>query len=244
MKTICTICQKGGVGKSTTCLALAAGFHSDGKRVLILDVDPQCNITFVTGAMGARPDLHDVLTGAADPKEAIKAAPVGDILPSSALLSDADIKSPDDIKRLVGAFSRRYDVVIIDCPPSLGALTIAAVVAANYAVIPAKADSFGYTAALETMKTIQLIREKGNKVKLLGILPTLANPRANIHKQFVSALEDLAAANGCRVYDSIRTSTAIPEAESMQRPDFYQYAPKSGAVQDYKRFYEVIRREI
>jgi len=244
MKTICAICQKGGVGKSSTCLALAAGFHNDGKKVLILDVDPQCNITFVAGAMGARPDLHDVLTGAADPTGAVIASSVGDILPSSALLSDADIKSPDDLKRLLGAFSRRYDVAIIDCPPSLGLLTLAAVMASNYAIIPAKADSFGYTAAAETMRTIQFIKGKGSRVKLLGILPTLANPRANIHKQFVAALEDLAAANGCRVYDSIRMSTAIPEAESLQRPDFYQYAPRSGAVQDYKRFYEEIRGEI
>lgn len=241
MKTISVLCQKGGVGKSASTLALAAGFHDDGKRVLILDMDKQSNMSFACGCMNQKPSLRDVIKGRADIRDAIVSSPVGDIVPSDVFLSDEDLVSPSEIMHILKAVSRRYDVAVIDCPPSLGTIVVAALVASDYAVIPTQPNAFGYQGAKETLETVEALRSKGQAVQIAGILPTMVNPRTNIHKQFLSVLADLAAKHGTRLFDPIRSSTAIAEAAALQEPNFYQYAPRASAVQDYKNFYNSIK---
>ena len=244
MKTIAISCLKGGVGKTSTCLALAAGFYGNGERVLMVDIDGQCNLSFVCGAWNRAPNIRDVLQGSVLASSAVVSSPVGDLLPASAFLSDADIKGANAIKTILRAFSRHYDTVIIDCAPSLGALTVAALFAADFVVVPVKADVLGYNAARQTIATIETAQKRGSKVKLLGILPTMVNQRTTLHKQYLTALEDLTDAHQCRLYAPIRNSTAIAEAESLQQANIFEYAPRAGATMDYQIFFEEIRKGI
>lgn len=246
MKTIAIAAQKGGAGKTTTALAVSAGLHDDGKKVLIIDLDNQCNTSMVLSAGSGTQyqNITDALAGKGS-KKPLEPCQNGYILPSTAFLSDSSINALSDIKTITNAYSRDFDYCVIDCPPALGMLTMAALAASDFVVVPVKTDVFGYAAVQATAATIATVKGKLNKkLRFLGVLPCMVNSRTRIAADFLQALEDLAAGYKCRLYAPIRASAAVQEAQALKQGNIFQYAPRTGAAIDYKAFLEDLKGDI
>ncbi|WP_025728487.1 ParA family protein [Atopobacter phocae] len=183
--------QKGGVGKTTTAVNLSAGLAYLGKRVLLIDSDPQGNLTSGLGVNheDVQYDLYDVLINDVSLKETIvPSSREGlDIVPASIQLAGAEIEltnQPKREKRLLEALERAeldYDYIYIDCPPSLGHLTINAFTAAEAVLIPVQAEYFALEGLSQLINTIQMVRKYYNANLLLeGVLLTMYDSRTNL----------------------------------------------------------------
>lgn len=239
---ITVINQKGGVGKTTTAAALLSYYHEQGKKALAVDMDPQCNLSLVTGAqMGGRSVLG-ALTGQADTADTIQHTQNGDIIAGAEALSAAEsllnstgkeYKLREALEPITGSYER----IIIDSPPALGVLSVNALTAADVVIIPCSADLLSIQSLKQLEKTISEVKKYCNpKLKIAGILLTKHNPRTVLSRDFQSVLEQEAAAIGTKVFKTaIRDSVAIKQAQAMQRSIFTQ---QGGAVDDYKAFIE------
>jgi chromosome partitioning protein len=146
-EAIAVINQKGGVGKSTTALAIGQGLFLKGYKVLFIDLDAQGNLSYSVDIALNSKSILDVLTGKADVKEVIQHTEAGDILPSDLLLSGADLLLTEmgkeyKLKEAIEPLKEVYDYIIIDTPPALGILTVNALTACTGVIIPAQADIY------------------------------------------------------------------------------------------------------
>ena len=252
MKTVAIINQKGGVGKSTTALALGAGLRRKKKKVLFVDLDAQGNLTYSLGfPANSVPEKStmELLDGAVGAEESIVQAPGGDVIPSSPVLSGADkeltaIGKEFRLKEALQAVSDRYDYVIIDTPPALGILTINALTACDCCIVPAQADIFSLQGILQLNSTIQAVLHYCNpSLRIAGILLTRYNGRAVIGREIAEKLRETAAQMQTRVFKTtIREGTAIKEAQAMQE-SIYDYAPRSNVGSDYASFVDEFLKE-
>ena len=245
---IAIVNQKGGVGKSTTALSLAAGLHEQGKRVLLIDLDAQGNLTDTAGASRSRA-IFDVLEKELPIEQAILPTSQGDIIPSAAGLVSADKLITDTgkefcLREALEAIKSDYDYIVIDTPPSLGILTVNALTAADGAIIPAQADSYSLQGIRNLHSTIKTVRQYCNpKLVIMGILITRYNSRAVIGREAVDLISDTAANMGTRVYATkIREGVAIKESQAMKQ-NIFAYAPKSNVALDYAALIEEILNE-
>ena len=162
-KTLAIINQKGGVGKSTTALMLAAGLSLKGFSVLSIDLDAQSNLTYTAGAKTDGATALGVLTGEIKAGDAVQHTESGDIIPASKALAGADAFITDTgkeyrLKEALEPVAGQYDYIIVDTPPALGILTINALTACNSVIIPAQADIYslqGIEQLAETMKPVK-----------------------------------------------------------------------------------------
>jgi len=232
MHTIAIINQKGGVGKTTTAGALAAGLHRRGYSVLMVDLDAQGNLT--NGAPPA--ETHRLLQGE---RIAPTTTASGDIYTSSPALASADLTLTQTGKeyRLKEALEgMSYDFCILDLPPALGVLTANALTAADYAIIPAKADLFSIQGIAQLTQTVNAVKKYCNpKLEIMGILLTMYNKRAILQREIAASLSD--------VFETkIRPCGALAEAQA-RRMSIFDYAPKSNAAADYDNLItEVLER--
>lgn len=246
---ICIANQKGGVGKSTTAHALGAGLHGKGKTVLLVDLDPQGNITYTAQAQEGGPTAYEVMTGRSDAVEAIIKTPAFDLIPASRGLARMDLELNKTGKeyRLNEALEpirKRYDYVIIDTPPALGILTVNALTASDRMIIPTQADSYSLQGIGQLMETVEAVRRYTNKgLKLFGILLVRYSKRTILSRDMAEVIEATAAKVGTFVYEAtIRECVALKEAQA-KRTDIYSYAPRSNATSDYLAFVdELLRR--
>lgn len=235
--------QKGGVSKTTTAAELWAGLNLLGKKALAIDLDSQGNFTYFAGAkMGGKSALG-LLTREATAEEAIQDTRLGAFVPSSSALSGADkiIDETGKEYRLREALSElpagSYDYVIIDTPPELGILTINALTASDFVIIPAQADVFSLQGIEKLSHTIKTVKTYCNReLAIAGLLLTRYNPRTLLAQSITSSMNELARKLGTKVFDTaIREGVAVKEAQ-LQKMSLSEYAPKSKPAEDYSQF--------
>ena len=238
--------QKGGVGKTTTAQALAAGLAERGYKVLGIDLDPQGNFSTACGAVNYNvPTVYEVMKRAADIGEAIQHMKGGyDVVPANIMLAGAEQELSQTgkehrLKEAVSTVAGNYDFVVIDTPPSLGVLTVNAFTCATDILIPTTAGIFATAGISQLNETVGSVQRYCNpSVKIAGILFTRFNPRANISRQIRDLTEQLSSQIAAPIFKTyIRTAVVIEEAQASKK-DIFSYAENSNVALDYTNFIE------
>ena len=190
-KTIAVVNQKGGVGKTTTCVNLTAALVETGKRVLLCDFDPQANSTSGMGVdKDASTGVYGVLTDIPSVADVISRTACGDVLPSNNALAGAAIeligmeRREFLLKTALSQVAEQYDFIFIDCPPSLELLTLNALCAADSILVPVQAEYYALEGLSDLMNTVRLVRRSLNpRLELEGVLMTMYDTRTNLAMQ-------------------------------------------------------------
>ena len=248
-EAIAIINQKGGVGKSTTALALGAGLSLKGHKVLLIDLDAQGNLTYTLGANDTGLTVLEVLTGTATAKQATQHTSQGAVIPASPALAGADtlltaVGKEYKLKEATAPLKRLYDYIIIDTPPALGILTINALTACTWAIVTAQADAYSLKGIAQLHNTIGAVKEYCNSsLKVKGILLTRHNPRTVLSRDIADVIQRTARGLNTKLFKvTIREAVAVREAQARQQ-DLFSYAPKGTATEDYTAFIKELLKE-
>lgn len=223
-KIIAIANQKGGVGKTTTAVNLCCALKMKGKRVLLLDCDPQGNSSSGMGVdKHSTPNAYELITKTADISDCIRKTPYGDVIPSNKELSGATVELVNKVRReyvLKDALQlvyNDYDYIFIDCPPSLELLTLNALVAADSVLIPMQCEYYALEGIADLMTTIKLCNKRLNpSLKIQGIVLTMYDSRTNLTQQVAFELKEYFVG---KVYETvIPRSVRLSEAPSHGKP--------------------------
>ena len=251
MRVISFVNQKGGVAKTTSCVNIGASLADQGRRVLLVDLDAQGSLSTSTGLKEIGADeltVYEVLKGA-DIKEATRTLSESlSVLPTDIRLSGAEIELSSVpgreflLREALESVAEKYDFTIIDCPPSLGVLTLIALTASDEIIVPVKADFLALNGMAQLMQTINIVKKRMNPgLEIAGVIATFYNSRRNLDQQIVDQIES--AFPGKLFKTKISQNTALAEAP-VNGTDIFTYNEKSnGAIQYNELTNELIERE-
>ena len=197
-KIIAIANQKGGVGKTTTCVNLCAALTKQNKRVLLCDMDPQGNATSGLGVdkNKAEPNMYNVLIDGVQAENVIVTTPFGDVMPSNKILSGAGIElvTTNDrefvLKNVLASVRDKYDYILIDCPPSLEMLTLNSLCACDTVLIPVQCEYFALEGLSDLISTIRMIKKALNPaIDIEGVLLTMYDSRTNFSAQVAAEIK-------------------------------------------------------
>jgi chromosome partitioning protein len=235
--------HKGGTGKTTTSVSIAAGLATRGIRVLLVDTDSQGNVAVSLGVKAEKTLYHVLVMGLRAADAAVRVRPNLDLVVSNETLAAAELylagrQNRDRIlrDRLASAFED-YDVVLLDCSPSLSLMNQNALVVADGIVVPVACDFLSLVGVRQVIKTVKNVNSLlHHPVQIHGVLPTFYDARARICRDAVDALREHF---GDRVMPPIRQATRLKEAPA-QGQTIFEYAPDSNAAEDYLRVVDLL----
>ncbi len=238
MKRIAFTNQKGGVGKTTSAINIGAGLTKQGENVLLVDMDPQANLTYSLRNSTQKLDknVYHVLKGEVEPEEAIISHNGFDVLPASIELSGADMEmvnepARESMLKMALEDLDQYDYILVDCPPNLGLLTLNGLTAVSEAFIVLQTEYLALHGLSKLMNLIEVVEKRLNpSLEVTGIICTLYDGRKNLNKEVVQHIKDHF---GSKVFNTIiRDNVKLAEAPSHHKTIF-EYDAGSRGAEDY-----------
>lgn len=237
--TISVALQKGGVSKSTTAETISSILGNKGKRVLLVDLDSQANVSFISGAEITK-TITDVFSGEIETQEALYHCKRYDLLPADDYLANLDHNKVKHtlLISVLEPIQKDYDYIVIDTGPSLGNLLMNALMASNYVLIPIDSRPLSINGLDALQETIHAVQAVNKTLKILGIVLVKYNPRAVLNRAMKEVLEGRVKDMGTILFNTaIREGIAVPEAQALKK-SLIDYAPKSKPYLDYEALVE------
>jgi len=228
--------HKGGVGKTTSAINLGAGMVELGKKVLLVDLDPQANLTLALGIGRQRYSIYEALRGEAE-LSPVQCKENLDVITSTLDLSSAEMELINEagreyiLRELFEPLQEEYDYIIIDCPPSLGLLSLNALTSSQYVIIPLQTEFLALQGLAKIKQVIDKVRFRLNKkLKIGGVVATMYDHRRILNREVVETIEKYF---GDLVFKSkIRENVSLAEAPA-QSKDIFAYSKRSNGAVDY-----------
>lgn len=234
--------NKGGTGKTTTVLNLGTALANKKKRVLLIDLDSQCNLTSALGLWGVENSICDLFLGKCFISQAVKQNGKISLLPASDKLLEAEFLMSSEpgreyiLKEKLEKISDDYDYILIDCPPSLGTLSINSLVAADYFIVPMQAENFAFIGLDRIMSISEKIQKRMNpSLQLAGILFVKLATRTKFSQAVITNLTNNEHFKDKLFSTYIRQDISLMESGAFKQ-SIFEYAPKSRGSEDYMDF--------
>jgi chromosome partitioning protein len=252
-KTVIAIAnQKGGVGKTTTAINLAAAFALQGQRVLLVDLDPQANSSIsYLDPVSIDYSAYDLLIdGVQSVENSVYGTTVQglDIVPARISLAKVEAKlvgdfdAPFRLKDRIEPLKREYDVIIVDTPPTLGLITVNALVAATHVLIPIQSSYFALEGTDDLLETIEKVKARPNpNLKVLGVVVTLHDRRTTLSREVYDQIKGVF---GASLFDTVITRSVRLEESPAYKESIFTFAPSSSGAVEYAKLCEEVMSRV